>query len=377
VRVFFSNLQQGASFDVAYRNSFERDAKDMEAEVDAFFQAGRFTPETFGGKPLNAERDYRARPLLDKRYEVYLADLLRGEQARLAYLAVLNGGEKNAGAFEGAGMFAEAAAHGSESAPAWVAWGDELVKAKDLAKARDAYRKAAQLKARWAEPHARLAAIEEKPGLAIGMLKRAAELDPRNVQRWLKLAEAQLEFKDFEGAGLSWRTAERAAPTEAERSAIEAKRQAFEQQRIELQAAERRRIEEEKARDLERLKAEAMERIREAEVRARASLGGGDPNAKPVEWWDDKTPKQTVTGALERVDCLKGPARLVVRDSAGKVVQLLVRDPSKVVFTGSGGDLTLGCGPQKPARRLKIEYVPKPDAKLGASGEVALVEFLP
>jgi hypothetical protein len=78
---------------------------------------------------------------------------------------------------------------------------------------------------------------------------------------------------------------------------------------------------------------------------------------------------------LERVDCLKGPARLALRTADGKLVQVLIADPGKVMFTG-GGDITLGCGPQKPPRRLKIEYVAKPDAKLATIGEAALIEFL-
>jgi tetratricopeptide (TPR) repeat protein len=375
VRVFFSNLQQGASFEVAYRNAFERGEKDMEAEVDRFFKAGQFAPGQVAGKPLDPEHDYRARPVLDTRYEVYLADLLRGSEAQAAYRAALNKGEKNPEAFEGAGMLAEATANGSESAPAWLAYGEELAAKKELEKARDAIRKAAQLNPRWAEPHARLAAIEEKPGLAIGMLKRAAELEPRNVQRWLQLADAQLAFKDFAAAGLSWRTAERAAPTEEERRKIEARRLEFEQQRIDLQAAERKRLEDEKAKELEKLRQEALNRIREAELRANAGAGAADPNRKVVDWWDDKTPKQTLTGSLERVDCLKGPARLVIRDNNGKPVQLLISDPGKIVLMGEG-EMTLGCGPQKPVRRVKIEYAPKPNAKLATAGEVAIVEFL-
>jgi tetratricopeptide (TPR) repeat protein len=376
VRVFFSNLQQGASFDVAYRNAFERGEKDMEAEVERYFKAGQFTPETTGGKPIDPERDYRPRPLLDNRQEVYLADLLKGEQAQAAYRAILNSGAKNPDAYERAGLFAEAAANASESPTAWLGYGDQLTKEKQLEKAREAYRKAAQLNARWAEPHARLSSIEEKPGLAIGMLKRAAELEPRNVQRWLALAEAQLAFRDYAGAGLSWRTAERAAPTQAERLKIEARRQKFEQQRIDLQEAERKRAEEEKARELAALKQEALNKIREAELRANAGSGPSDPNRKVVEWWDDKTPKETLTGALERVDCLKGQARLAIRDSAGKLSQLLVVDPSKIVIMG-GGEQSLGCGPQKPPKRLKVDYAPKSNPKLGTIGEAGFIEFTP
>ena len=52
----------------------------------------------------------------------------------------------------------------------------------------------------------------------------------------------------------------------------------------------------------------------------------------------------------------------------------VIGDPSKVVVFAGGGQTTtqLACGPQKPARRVKIEYVAKPG---GGPGEVATVEF--
>ena len=54
--------------------------------------------------------------------------------------------------------------------------------------------------------------------------------------------------------------------------------------------------------------------------------------------------------------------------AAGKTVTLNVADPAKVAIL-NGGERTLGCGPQKPSPRVKIEA--------GASGEVLSVEFLP
>jgi len=73
------------------------------------------------------------------------------------------------------------------------------------------------------------------------------------------------------------------------------------------------------------------------------------------------------------VDCLGSRARLTVQTSGGAAIKLLIPDPSKIATSGAG-DHTLGCGVQK-ARRVVIEYFPKPNAKLGTAGEVATIEF--
>jgi hypothetical protein len=67
-------------------------------------------------------------------------------------------------------------------------------------------------------------------------------------------------------------------------------------------------------------------------------------------------------------------ARLIVKQDDGKLVQLLVRKPEQIAITG-GGVQTLGCGPQKPARRVVVEYFPKPDPKTGVAGDAAIIEF--
>jgi hypothetical protein len=63
----------------------------------------------------------------------------------------------------------------------------------------------------------------------------------------------------------------------------------------------------------------------------------------------------------------------VVEGQDKKLVRLLVADPSKIAISGAG-ELTLGCGVQKP-RRVTIEYVPKVNSKLATAGEVATIEF--
>jgi hypothetical protein len=92
-----------------------------------------------------------------------------------------------------------------------------------------------------------------------------------------------------------------------------------------------------------------------------------------VPWWEGPKPSGKLQGSLKQVDCLGKQARVVVEDSGHKLVKLLVVDPGAVVFIGNG-QATLGCGVQK-ARRVIIEYFPKPNTRLATAGEVATIEF--
>ncbi|MBK5295143.1 MAG: hypothetical protein JJE04_26145 [Acidobacteriia bacterium] len=371
IRVFFSNLGQGAGLDTGFRNSIGMSAADVDAEVARRLEAGQFEPLTQIGRALNPDRDYRPRPVDALRALVFLADLQDPAAARKSYQTVLNRGAQDPDAYDGAGLYAEAVAKGSENARAWVRHGQSL---KDPVAARAAYQKAAQLNPRWSEPHIRSGELEATPGKQYPYFKKAADLEPRNTALWEKLAETQLAAKDFSGAGQSWRMAARTAPTEKERQRLEQRREAFEQRRIDLQVAEQKRIEEEKRKELAALKEQALANIRAAELRANAAAGAADPNRKVVDWWDGPRNTASFTGQLERVDCLKGQLRLVLRGANKKLVQLLIADPGKIVLSG-GGEHTLGCGVQKPPRRMKVDYSPKKDPKLATEGEVGFIEF--
>jgi hypothetical protein len=74
------------------------------------------------------------------------------------------------------------------------------------------------------------------------------------------------------------------------------------------------------------------------------------------------------------VDCLAKQARLVIEGPERKLTRLLVADPAKIFI--AGGEKSLSCGPQKPARRIRVEYFAKPDPTLGTAGQVAAIEFL-
>ena len=206
----------------------------------------------------------------------------------------------------------------------------DLLDAGDLAGA-------AQLNPRWGEPVFRLAQKESDPAKIVEGIRKAIALDPRN------------------------------------RSYREALAAAIGQNQLAIEEERRHRIEDQR-RELETLKLDALRRIREAEMKANEGKQPVD-ESKVQEWWDGAKPPGKLSGTLQRVDCIGAMARLVVLPAAGaKPVQLLVRDPGKIVLQG-GGVTTLGCGAQRPPRRVTVEYFPKPDSKMGTAGDAAVVEF--
>lgn len=95
------------------------------------------------------------------------------------------------------------------------------------------------------------------------------------------------------------------------------------------------------------------------------------PVSTIVEVTAPPEPRTTVTGVLNRFDCLGAVARIHVV-AGPKTHVLLIRQPDRVVI-GGGGTRTLACGPQKtPAT---VHFVPATDDKYGTSGDVRAIDF--
>jgi hypothetical protein len=139
-------------------------------------------------------------------------------------------------------------------------------------------------------------------------------------------------------------------------------------------AAEKRRQAEQEQREIEQLKEKGRASIQAALEKDRSEHPASPSSGKVEPWPEGPRPPGKVQGLLRQVDCLGKQARLVIEEQDRKLTRLLVRDPKQLVVAG-GGELTFGCGPQKPARRVVVEYFPKPDAKLGTAGEAAVIEF--
>jgi hypothetical protein len=81
-----------------------------------------------------------------------------------------------------------------------------------------------------------------------------------------------------------------------------------------------------------------------------------------------------VEGKLTRVDCLNGPLRLTIVNDKGAAVKVAVRDLNKLTVNGSN-EAKFACGVARAARKIRLTYEAKPDAKLGTLGDVLVVEF--
>jgi len=375
-KVLLSNLAGGGDEGAAFRNAFEKPKAAIDGEVDKYYAAGQFATVTLPAKPMDPDRQFSIIPLLPSRLRVVAGDELMARGAapaeiRAAYQHAIN---ERPGplAWEGLGLalLLEKQPEEARKALEQMALDAEGSGARGLLELGQ-FDKASLKNPLWAEPYVRAAMKEPGPVRRAYFYKKVVELAPRHAEYWRELAKTQFDLKQFAEAERSWRAAERVARDEAERTELTRAREEFQQMRYDAEAAERARLKKEEADEVERVRRQQMESIRKAEEAANAA-GGGVPK-KAEKWWDGP-PTQTFVGTLDGVACQGAKARLNARGADGKPVVFVIADPAKVVVFAGGGQTTtqLGCGPQKPARRVKIEYVAKPG---GGPGEVATVEF--
>ena len=353
-RVFFSNLESGGDMNVAIRNAFGKPVPEIEKLVAAHLKLGDWPVKDLSGRAMS-EKDFSLRQATG---ELARADIGEGSYKDL----------DSAEAYESAGDFAKAIVAGSTSATVYYAVAQPL---NDAAKARPLLLKAVELNPLWGEPHAALARL----GGGAPEWNKAASLDLRNVAYWQTLAETYTAANQFKDAANAWNGAQRAAATDAEKDRLHAARVQLEEQRADFAESGQKRVRDERAQDLARVKNESLMSIRETEAAANARLNDGKaPIAGKVEdWWEGPGgQKQLVSGMLQRVDCLKGPSKLVVKTADGKLLTLLVKDPTKVTILNAR-EQTLGCGAQTPARKVAVEYQPSTGA--GSAGVLLTLEF--
>ena len=382
IRVLLYNLRHGVADDPAYRNAFGKSAAEVEAAAKRHFAAGNFQTTRLPSRPM-AEGDFPEREVSATDIVLARGDLLAGAPSAEEYRKLLAGHEKIPEAEEGLGLIALAERRAGEAREDFEAAVEahstsarcyiEYAKLEpDRDKAEDALLKAAGINPKLAEPFALMAARDTDPRKRLMHWKSATERDPRNTAYWKALAETYLDENNYGEAGKAWRGGEQAATDPAEREKFHRARMLVEQQRLDHEEAEKRQEAEEKAREIAKLKAQALADLHKAE--AKYSDGTPVGSDKPVPWWDGPKPAASVSGTLKQVDCLpRQQARLYIEDAAHKIVKLLVADPAKVVYAGNG-EVSLGCGVQK-ARSVTVAYFPKANARLATAGEVATIDF--
>jgi tetratricopeptide (TPR) repeat protein len=381
LRALLGNLRRGVPAGAAYRNTIGKTQADLEVEVERYFAAGKFEPAPLPGAAMS-ERDFYEKEVTPEAVRLALADLLL-PSSRPSYEAMINEKTNVAEAYEGLGlislsagdrkraheMFGKAIEAGLQSPGAFV----EFARLEpDDAKAVSAIQSALKLAPRLAEPHALRAEREPDPRKKMHWLKQATTNDPRKARYWEALAKAALDAKEFTEAGRAWRSAEQAAIEPADRDRYHQAWLAVEEQRLNWEAAERKREADEKEREIRALKEAALAEVRALE--ARANQGQADNKAPVVPWWDGPKAEGRAQGTLKQVDCLGARFRLVIQGADGKLTRLLIGNPGQVTVEG-GGELALSCGVQQPPRRVVVQYHPKSDAKLATAGEVATIQF--
>lgn len=335
LRVYLNNIQQTGDEAVAVRNAFDLTPAKLDALLDAYIKAGKFEAAPVSGESLDPNRDFP-----EKVMEKTFVD----------------------------GLFAELAAGGKNFPP-------ESPRGLVEKNTHASLELAIKANPRWAEPHAKLAAISTNSIEKMKELKAAAALDPRNASYWQALAEAQAAADQYDDAAKSWSLAEHAAANEAERAKIHIAKVALDAARADFTEAEKKRRAEQAARDLERVKAAAAAEVHAAEAAAHERMNAGKaPYQKPIPWFDDAAGEK-VEGKLLRVDCLNGPMRLTIqKDGGGAPIKVLVRNLNQLTVNGAN-EARFACGIAKPVRKIRLTYEAKPDAKLGTLGDVLVVEF--
>ena len=381
IRVLLYNLRHGVADDPAYRNAFGKSAAEVEAQTAKHFAAGNFQTTSLPSRPMS-EADFPERQVSEGEARLARGDLLAGAQSAAEYQKLLQAHEKVAEAEEGLGLlalraqhpdearryFADAVQAGSTSARCYIEYA--RLEPND-AKAEEALLKAIGINPKLDEPFALMAKRDTDPRKRQLHWKSAAERDPRNAEYWRSLAETYLADHNYGDAAKAWRSGEQAATDPMLREQMRQARMSIEQQRLDYEEAEKRREAAEKAKEIERLKTEARAELHKAESKFSE---GSTPTDKAVPWWDGPKPSGKVTGTLKRVDCLpKQQAVLFIEGEDRKLVKLLIAEPAKVAYTGSG-EVTLGCGVQKPGK-IAVEYFAKANSKLATAGEVATIDF--
>lgn len=383
-RVFLNNLRGGAPLPVAETNAFGVESKQLEAEISAYFAAANFQPVTVSGRPLDPRKDFGEHTLDDDLAALYLADTklkTNRDTADRAYKAAAEAGNR-ALAEEGFALLVAAQeddpgeylenAIKAGSNSAWIY--EQAAERQPELEAKKSLTKATELNPKWWLPYAKLAALSKRPAEKESLLVEATKRNARSSDLWQSLAEVQ----SAEGKGMaaqnSWIRAEDAAATPEERALVERKRKSLENERLDAMDKAKRDAREAALADDQRAYDAQMARIREAEEKAnRQNRAESDPEANDavLPWFNHG--EHPLEAVLVRVDCLNGAARLFLRDTAGKTLNLLVEDPKHVPIDGAS--TTLGCGIQQPTRRVTIVFKARRDKQLGTSGDVTAIHF--
>ncbi len=360
IRVILYNLQRGSAEDPAFRNAIGKSAAEFTKEAEAFLKAGQFTKTDAPSRSLNAQHDLKIKALDSEEGKLAVADLLDA-RSEASYKAMIEAKSHMAEAYDGLGQlallhedragalenFSRAVELDSKDASLWVAYAQVET---DRVKAGDAIEHALDLDPKNPEAHYLLGVRKNDPV----QFEMATTFSPQNWIYWDALATAYLDQSRFADAMKAWRTAEQNAPDEATRARMEKKWRGMESSRLDFERTEKKRAEDDERAKIEKLKATALAQLHAVE----AKTNGAPVEMTPVPW--DEVMPYELKGTLTRVECLGTRTRISVAEANGKVTKLMVKKRKGLV-----------CGAE-PGIPVSLEYLKRPDEKLGTSGEIEI-----
>jgi hypothetical protein len=352
LRVLLSNLGKGIDSDVAYKNAFEKSSEQIEQALNKYIEAGQYGTIGVSGKPVNAQRQFIPKELDDKTGALAIADIAYANGSDPGYDKLNNpDGQGFVALRKGDRDKARTLLAQSSGAYALV----EYAKLLPESDRKPVLEKAAAANPRWAVPYKLIAAIETHPAQKLSALRKATQLDPNDADSWTQLAQTQERAKQMAEAAKSWAAAERATDDPEERERVHQFRAAGERARAEAEMTARDEARRKTEQEMQDLKNRALMEIRKAEAKANAGKPVIDANT--LEEYKEKPASKKASGVLTRVDC-QGTQAILHVQSGRSVIKLLVADPSTVAI-GGGGERSLTCGVQKPARKVEVEFEPE------------------
>jgi len=377
--IYLHNLATGMDANGAIR-SLGEDVVKFNASVDRYLAAGVFQAVQAPNRPLNPDRDFVTAVLTADDGQLARADLL-GPGAEASYVALLKANNHVAEANEGLGFlalragdegkaggyFAEAYKAGSRNVVALTTYG-KTEKHYDVA--IEVLQKALSIDPKYGPAHWELGDKYDDPKQRLAEWKLALGLEPHNVDWWVTYARLNEGQNQWAEAGRAWMAASLATTDPAKRDTYLKARGAIEQKRLDDEAAEKKRDEDAKTADIERLKTAARKEVADVEARTNAHTAAKTDNAPTVDWDDVDGNAAVLDGTLTRVECLGKQLKLLVKEASGAERVLLIADPSGISVKGD--KMTFSCGVQKP-RAVEIHY--RPSTVAGVFGEVVGIEY--
>ena len=331
LRVYLKNLQ-GADLSLAAFNSYNIKEEELDRRMNAYADRGVFEPLDVFGEAITPSKEFYERRLSAEEVDALLAELKAGGKS-----------------------------FPPDSPRGLLAQGT-----------RDSFYAAAAANPKWAEPHARIAALMQDHKSKTVPLEKATQLEPRRVDYWESLAREQTAANLFIEASKSWLGAERAAATEPERARIRRARAAIEEQRVEAELAAANAARDEAERELRRVIAESDARVRAAESaanRENQTQAAFTEGRAPVTFNEAFTGVR-VTGRLTEVECENSALKLIIEvPNAPVAVVLVEKNPEK------DGQPVFTCGVVKPAQRIEVVHNGKADIRWNTVGVVDTFEL--